>query len=94
MISGEDLTAKEFNIHQKCYKDYAVIVSKNSADIIPKVNYEEPVFPECKTRFANVCSFIREHVLEGNQCFLMKIFADVYGFNSEDKQLRKKLKQR
>ena len=94
MISGEDLIAKEFNIHQKCYKDYTVIVSKNSADTTPKANDEEQVFQESKTRFANVCSFIREHVLEGNQCLSMKLLADMYGFNSEDKRLRMKLKQR
>eukprot|EP00794_Sanderia_malayensis_P000918 gene918-226_t len=50
IISGEDLIAKEFHIHQKCYKDYTLIVSKQSSDEQPKHLAEEPIFPRSAGR--------------------------------------------
>ena len=88
MIIGEDLIPKEFKVHQICYQDYTVIVSNQLHDPHPTTINEEPVSPDSKIRFDYVCSFIREHVLEGNQCLSMKLLASMYGFNSEDKRLR------
>ncbi len=64
IISGEDLIAKEFHIHQKCYKDYTLIVSKKSSDEQAKHLDEEQIFPESKFWFDKVCEFIQEHVLK------------------------------
>ena len=100
-ISGVDLIAKEFKMHQKCYKEYTLICSKRSATASAAAVCRDTV--ECEgsasqqrttTDFEAVCSFVTSHVIGGCQTVSLTVLTDMYGFDSNDARLHAKVKQR
>ncbi len=90
-VSGEDLIAKEFRYHEKCYKDYTRICSKstqkviNEDDVSTSVNFGD---------FDALKEFVQEHVINGDQSVSMKLLTDVYGLNKDDTRVRSKVKKK
>ena len=57
-IEGQDLIAKEFMMHRKCYKDYTRICSKRPSD-----GSNIDLHNENEAKSNNLYSFVRHHVI-------------------------------
>ena len=86
---GQDLIAKEFMMHRKCFKDYTRICSKrpSNASYIDHHNENE-------TKSNNLYSFVRHHVIGCMQTASMKLLTDIYGYDGDDTRLRNKVKKK
>jgi hypothetical protein len=99
-ISEVDLIAKEFKVHQKCYKTYTLACYKVPVPVSTTETTQE--FGEAideseqssNTDFEAVCNFVTVHVIGGNQSVSMKTLTEIYGFDKDDNRLRWKVKQR
>ena len=56
-IEGQDLIAKEFMIHRKCYKDYTRICSKSSTSSTQNDQHQ------CQTNSSDLLSFVENHII-------------------------------
>lgn len=82
-ISGVDLIAKEFKMHQKCYKGYTLICSKRSATASAAAGCGDTFEGEgsasprqTTTNFEALCSFVTSHVIGGSQTVSMRVLTD------------------
>ena len=96
-ISGQDLIAKEFKMHPKCYREYTRICTKQQPSNealagLPMEDREQVT--NSSTSFEAVCEFIQNHVISGSQFVSLKILTEMYGFDSNDSRLRCKVKKR
>lgn len=87
-IGGQDLIAKEFMMHRKCYKDYTRICSKSSTASTQNDQYR------CQTNSSELLSFVENHIIGCKQSASMKLLTEIYGFNGDDTRLRAKVKQK
>lgn len=87
-IEGQDLIAKEFMMHRKCYKDFTRICSKPS--IAASQNYEH----QCQTNTGEFFSFVENHIIGCKQSASMKLLTEIYGLNGDDTRLRAKVKKK
>ena len=92
-ITGQDLIAKEFKMHPKCYREYTRITPRKptNTDVVTDDN---TVPDSSTTNFPSVCDFINDHVIAGNQFASLKVLTEIYGFNKDDCRLRSKVKER
>ena len=87
-VTGEDLIAKEFKIHDKCDKDYTRVCSK---PILKKSSTDQT--SKDLDNFRNLENFVQEHI-HGDQSVSIKLLTELYGFDKEDSRLRNKVKQK
>ena len=88
-VTGKDLIAKEFKIHDKCYKDYTRVCSK---PILKKASTDQT--SKDLDNFQNLKNFVQEHIIDGDQSVSVKLLTELYGFDKEDSRLRNKVKQK
>jgi len=88
-IEGQDLIAKEFMMHRKCYKDYTRICSKPST-ATSQDNYQH----QCQTNSNELYSFVQNHVIGCKQSASMKLLTEIYGLDGDDTRLRAKVKKK
>ena len=88
-IEGQDLTAKEFMMHRKCYTDYTRICSKRPSD-----GSNIDLHNENDAKSNNLYSFVRHHVIGCMQTASMKLLTDIYGYNGDDTRLRNNVKKK
>ncbi len=95
-ITGEDLIAKEFKMHPKCYKEYTRITTRKPANTLSADNIaDDKNVPESSaTNFPSVCDFINDHVIAGKQFVSLRVLTEIYGFDEDDCRLRGKVKER
>ena len=82
-VERKDLIATEFKTHEKCYRDYTLILyekESQNGQIYDKSNYEK------------VCSIIEEQVIQSNVCISMKLIMENYRIGRGQHQYRLKLK--
>ena len=95
LVANEDLIAREFKMHEKCYRDYTRICTKQNAT--PNKNSASTSgideSGDCKKRFENLCQFVRDRIVDGGQSVSIKLLTEVYGLDKEDCRLRGKVKQ-
>jgi hypothetical protein len=95
LVANEDLIAKEFKMHEKCYRDYTSICTKENAT--PNKNSASTSSndenDDCKKRFESLCQFVRDRIVDGGQSVSIKLLTEVYGLDKEDCRLRGKVKQ-
>ena len=97
MSGDEDLIAKEFKMHEKCYKDYTRICSRQPvASTSKESNENEDSYGtgENGSKIDHLCEFVRTHILEGEQSVSIKLLTEVYGLDKEDCRLRGKVKEK
>eukprot|EP00112_Aurelia_sp_Birch-Aquarium-sp1_P020544 Seg5318.1 transcript_id=Seg5318.1/GoldUCD/mRNA.D3Y31 product="hypothetical protein" protein_id=Seg5318.1/GoldUCD/D3Y31 len=90
VVSGEDLIAKEFRFHEKCYKDYTRIGSKSTQTEV----CEESSSSVNVGDFDALREFVQEHVIDGDQSVSMMLLTEIYGLNKEVTRVRSKVKKR
>ena len=88
-VTGKDLIAKEFKIHDKCYKDYTRVCSK---PILKKESTNQT--SKDLDNFQNLKNFVQEHIIDGDQSVSIKLSIELNGFDKEDWTLRNKVKQK
>ena len=90
-VDGEDLIAREFKMHEKCYKDFTRICSKETEMGDRKSCQDES--NDSKERLTRLFQFVKDHVIEGEQAISIKLLTEIYGLDEEDCRLRGKVKQ-
>ena len=95
LVVNEDLIAREFKMHEKCYRDYTRICTKQIAT--PNINCASTSdidkSGDCKKRFENLRQFVRDRIVDRGQSVSIKLLTEVYGLDEEDCRLRGKVKQ-
>ena len=86
-VAGTDLIAKEFQKHEKCYRDYTRVVRENASET-------EKDEDEVKGNFDAVISMVDNDVLPGQQFISMETLMNEYGGDLGTKQSRYRLKER
>lgn len=79
-IEGQDLIAKEFMMHRKCYKDYTRICSKPST--ASSTDYQD----QCQTNSNELYSFVENHIIGCKQSASLKLLTEIYGLNGPTSQ--------
>ena len=87
-IKDQDLIARELVKHEKCYKDYTRIVSKEKDETRNNKLAEENI-----DHFEVVCQIIEKRVVDCSQAISMSALIEVYGGSCE-RQYRYVLKER
>lgn len=87
-IEGQDLIAKEFMMHRKCYKDYTRTCSKASTAETENDQHQ------CQTNSSELLSFVENHIIGCKQSASMKLLTEIYGFDGDDTRLRAKVKKK
>eukprot|EP00794_Sanderia_malayensis_P010401 gene10401-11485_t len=98
-IKDQDLIARQFKMHPQCYKEYTRVGSKQTPSTDqPEVTNENDdqttASQENVTDFKSVCTFVKQHVVDGNQSVSLKVLTDMYGLDKEDCKLCGKVKKR
>lgn len=95
-ITGQDLIAKEFKMHPKCYREYTRITTLKPTDTkSTAIIRDDNNVPESSTtNFPSVCDFINDHVIAGKQFASLRVLTEIYGFDEDDCRLRGKVKER
>ncbi len=95
-ITGQDLIAKEFKMHPKCYREYTRITTLKPTDTkSTAIITDDNNVPESSTtNFRSVCDFINDHVIAGKQFVSLRVLTEIYGFDEDDCRLRGKVKER
>ena len=83
-IAGQDLIAKEFQKHEKCYRDYTRILYSEDNRKHTNDNGD----------YTAVCKIIRNDVIECYRCISMVTLIEAYGIGKEQQQYRHYLKKR
>ena len=83
-IWDQNLIAKEFCKHEKCYCDYTQILYKNEPS-------EEPVHG--RSNYKNICRIIEEDEIKFDKCILVKTIIKAYGIGKGQHQYRSMLKK-
>ena len=82
-------------MHEKCYRDYTRICTKQNAtpnkNSASRSGIDES--GDCKKRFENLSQFVRDRIVDGGQSVSIKLLTEVYGLDKEDCGLRGKVKQ-
>lgn len=86
-ITDIDLIAKEFQKHEKCYRDY----TRNKKTENVEGNLDENF---AHGNYDAVLSIVRDNILERQQCISMETLQTVYGIGVGSRQSRHKLKYR
>ena len=84
-IRDQDLIAKEFRKHEKCYRNYTQILYKNKPS-------EKPVYD--RGNYESICRTIEEDVIKFNKCISMKTIIEAYSIGKGQHQYRSMLKNR
>ena len=87
-VRDTDLIAKEFQKHEKCYREYTRIVRKETLE---EENLDEKV---ARGNYDVVLSIVKNNILEGQQCISMETLQTAYGIGVGSRQSRHKLKDR
>lgn len=87
-ITGVDLIAKEFQKHEKCYRNYT---RNKKEEKLQDETLDENV---AHGNYDAVLSVVRDNILERQQCLSMETLQTVYGVGVGSRQSRHKLKCR
>ena len=92
-IRGQDLIAREFRMHRKCYRDYTRNVSQNRRERIPgpatdgNEKVDEP-------NSENLQQFVQEHIIHNGRSVSLRLLTELYGFDPDDNRSRAKVKDK
>ncbi len=87
LVANKDLIAKEFKMHEKCYRDYTCLCTKQN--VTPNKNSaSRSSNDDCKKRFGNLCQFVRDHIVDGGQSVSIKLLTEVYSLDKEDSRFK------
>eukprot|EP00112_Aurelia_sp_Birch-Aquarium-sp1_P017646 Seg411.7 transcript_id=Seg411.7/GoldUCD/mRNA.D3Y31 product="hypothetical protein" protein_id=Seg411.7/GoldUCD/D3Y31 len=86
-VAETDLIAKEFQKHEKCYREYTRVVRESASEM-------EKDQDEVKGNFDAVLSMVDNDVLQGQQCISMETLMNEYEGDLGTKQSRHRLKER
>lgn len=92
IVANEDLIAREFKMHERCYRDYTRICTKETAQTSTAASNNDD--DDSDSRFQRLCEFVEHHVIDGEQSVSIKLLTEVYGLDQEDCRLRGKVKQK
>ena len=88
LVSDTDLIAKEFQKHEKCYRDYTRVARECVAEARKEDDGAQG------GNFDAVLDMIDQDILQGQQCISMETIMEQYKGESGTKQSRYKLKER
>lgn len=93
LVADEDLIAREFKMHEKCYRDYTRICTKQNTNVESNCTSTNDENDDSKKRFEYLCQFVQNRIIDGEQSLSIKLLTEVYGLDEEDCRMRGKVKQ-
>ena len=94
LVADEDLIAREFKMHEKCYRDYTRICSKQNTNSASNFTSSYDENDDSKNRLEYLLQFVRNRIIDGEQSLSIKLLlTEVYGLDEKDCRMRGKVKQ-
>ena len=90
LVADEDLIAREFKMHEKCFRDYTRICSKQNTNSASNFTSSYDENDDSKNRLEYLCQFERNRIIDGEQSLSIKLLTEVYGLDEKDCRMRAK----
>ena len=81
-------------MHEKCYRDYTRICSKQNTNSASNFTSSYDENDDSKNRLEYLLQFVRNRIIDGEQSLSIKLLlTEVYGLDEKDCRMRGKVKQ-
>lgn len=92
-IRGQDLIAREFLMHRKCFRDYTRNISSNRRPTTSVDATEADIQPN-PDKLQELKQFVQENIIDNGRSVSLRLLTELYGFDPDDSRRRGKVKEK
>ena len=96
LVTDENLREREFQLHDKCYRDYTKGCRYTESDTVASISSEsrESENEGNPDRFADVVLFVKTSVIGSGRTCSMEVLTEIFGKDPKDREHRRQLKDK